>query len=123
MVVTCDVLDRFSLLIALREVRSLRSGLSPCRSRCPSAGGLPFESMMDHPVTSHAHFVGPTASSSPDMKVPSILIVDDHPANLLAFEAVLGPLRHRIVPASPGQEALQQLRRGDLSLVLLALKL
>jgi len=75
--------------------------------------------MMDHPVTSHAHFVAPTASSSPDMKMPSILIVDDHPANLLAFEAVLGPLGHHIVTASSGQEALKQLRSGDFALVLL----
>jgi PAS domain S-box-containing protein len=38
---------------------------------------------------------------------PSILLVDDTPANLLALEAVLGPLGHRLVRASSGEEALR----------------
>ena len=33
----------------------------------------------------------------------SILIVDDHPANLLAFEAILAPLGHRLVKVAVGR--------------------
>src|SRR5689334_10401613 len=36
----------------------------------------------------------------------SVLVVDDRPANLIAVEAVLGPLGHRIVLARSGREAL-----------------
>jgi PAS domain S-box-containing protein len=38
---------------------------------------------------------------------PSILLVDDTPANLLALEAVLAPLGHRLVRATSGEEALR----------------
>jgi PAS domain S-box-containing protein len=60
-----------------------------------------------------------TATPSPEAKLPSILIVDDHPANLLAFEAVLRPLGHRIVKASSGHDAVRQLRNGTFALILL----
>jgi PAS domain S-box-containing protein len=60
-----------------------------------------------------------TATPSLDVKRPSILIVDDHLSNLLAFEAVLRPLGHQIVKASSGHEALRQLRSGTFALILL----
>ena len=37
----------------------------------------------------------------------SILIVDDHPANLVALEAILEPLGHELVMARSGEEALR----------------
>src|SRR2546423_11124967 len=49
----------------------------------------------------------------------SILLVDDHVANLDAFEAILAPLGHRIMRASSGEQALAQLSREDFGLVLL----
>jgi len=49
----------------------------------------------------------------------SILLVDDHAANLDALEAILAPLGHRIVRASSGEQALAQLSREDFGLVLL----
>jgi PAS domain S-box-containing protein len=49
----------------------------------------------------------------------SILIVDDHPSNLLALEAILEPLGQRIVRASSGQEALRYLLREDFAVILL----
>ncbi len=49
----------------------------------------------------------------------SILIVDDHPPNLLAMEALLAPLGHRLVKAQSGDEALKQILQRDFALILL----
>jgi PAS domain S-box-containing protein len=57
----------------------------------------------------------PTPSSSS----ASILLVDDHPANVVALEAILAPLGHELVTASSGEEALRQLLRRDFALILL----
>src|SRR5580765_4030753 len=48
-----------------------------------------------------------------------LLIVDDTHANLLAFEAVLGPLGHEIVKAASGAAALEQAARHDFAVILL----
>jgi PAS domain S-box-containing protein len=50
--------------------------------------------------------------------VPSILLVDDTPANLLALEAVLLPLGHRLVHATSGEEALRCMLREEFCLAL-----
>jgi signal transduction histidine kinase len=63
-----------------------------------------------------------TAAPSPnpvDDDLPAILVVDDHPPNLLALEAVLQPLGYRIVRASSGQEALRRLNDHDFVVVLM----
>ncbi|MGQ0506265.1 MAG: hybrid sensor histidine kinase/response regulator [Myxococcaceae bacterium] len=49
----------------------------------------------------------------------SILMVDDHPANLLALEAVLLPLGHNLVRATSGEEALKYLLSNDVAVILL----
>ncbi|HET7785712.1 MAG TPA: response regulator [Myxococcales bacterium] len=49
----------------------------------------------------------------------TILIVDDRDANLLALEAVLEPLGHRLVKARSGREALRFLLEQDCALILL----
>jgi hypothetical protein len=49
----------------------------------------------------------------------SILMVDDHPANLVALEATLSPLGHRMVSASSGQEALKALLTEEFAVILL----
>src|SRR5438477_4220136 len=49
----------------------------------------------------------------------SILIVDDHPANLVALEAILGPLGHELVMARSGDEALRHILHQDFALILL----
>jgi len=48
-----------------------------------------------------------------------ILIVDDTPANLVAFEAALAPLGRRLVLAHSGTEALAKLLAQDFALVIL----
>jgi PAS domain S-box-containing protein len=49
----------------------------------------------------------------------SILLVDDRNENLVALEAVLEPLGHRLVCASSGVEALRALLREEYALILL----
>ncbi|MGP3985885.1 response regulator [Streptomyces sp. 3N207] len=49
----------------------------------------------------------------------SILIVDDMEENLVALQAVLGPLEQQLVVARSGEEALKAMLRQDFALVLL----
>ena len=51
--------------------------------------------------------------------VSTILIVDDHPPNLLAMEAILEPLKQRVLKASSGAEALKIVLGEDCALILL----
>ncbi|WP_438022357.1 PAS domain S-box protein [Sorangium sp. So ce233] len=64
-----------------------------------------------------------SASSAPSEPVASILLVDDHRANLLALEAVLDPLRQRLVTAQSGEEALEHLTREEFALILMDVKM
>jgi signal transduction histidine kinase len=54
----------------------------------------------------------------PDQSV-NILLVDDHPGNLLALEAILSPLGHTLVKATSGEEALKCLLQRDFAVILL----
>ncbi|MER7394317.1 response regulator [Streptomyces sp. NPDC000151] len=49
----------------------------------------------------------------------SILLVDDMEENLVALEAVLGPLHQKLVRARSGEEALKAMLRQDFAVVLL----
>jgi PAS domain S-box-containing protein len=48
-----------------------------------------------------------------------ILMVDDRPENLLALEALLEPLGHKLVRANSGEEALRALLKDDYAVILL----
>src|SRR5580700_9347007 len=48
-----------------------------------------------------------------------ILIVDDRPANLLAYEVILEELGEELIMAHSGEEALQHLRTHDFAVILL----
>src|SRR5213082_1676334 len=48
-----------------------------------------------------------------------ILMVDDHPPNLIALEAILQPLGQELVKANSGREALRELLEGDFALILM----
>ncbi len=60
---------------------------------------------------------GEFARASDDVR-PSVLLVDDTPANLLALEAVLSPLGHRLVRATSGEEALRCMLKEEFCLAL-----
>jgi signal transduction histidine kinase len=49
----------------------------------------------------------------------NILMVDDQPAKLLSYEAILRDLNENLIKVSSGREALEQLLRTDIALVLL----
>ncbi len=57
--------------------------------------------------------------SAPAPDRSSILIVDDMQENLVALEAVLGPLDQQLVTARSGEEALKAMLRQDFAVVLL----
>jgi signal transduction histidine kinase len=53
------------------------------------------------------------------MEPVDILLVDDQHARLITYEAILGPLGHRLVMATSGIEALQRLMERQFALILL----
>ena len=53
----------------------------------------------------------------------NVLVVDDTPSKLIALEAILSPLRQRIVKAGSGREALRVLLREDFALILLDVRM
>jgi signal transduction histidine kinase len=66
-----------------------------------------------------ASLLPPGRTVLPSGSGASVLVVDDHPPNLLAVEAILEPLGHRLVMVTSGQEALRCLLREDFALILL----
>src|SRR5438105_2364240 len=49
----------------------------------------------------------------------NILMVDDQPAKLLSYEAILGELGENLIKASSGKEALEYLLKHDIAVVLM----
>src|SRR5678815_3717493 len=49
----------------------------------------------------------------------NILMVDDQPAKLLSYETILGSLGENLIRATSGQEALNQLLKHDVAVVLM----
>jgi signal transduction histidine kinase len=64
---------------------------------------------MDSGRTSSNHAHGPV----------NILMVDDQPAKLLSYEAILRDLNENLIKVSSGREALDQLLKNEIALVLL----
>ncbi len=61
--------------------------------------------------------------SNPDYKAPTrminLLLVDDHPSNLLALEAVLSDPQYNLILAHSGFEAIDLMKKHEIALVLL----
>jgi PAS domain S-box-containing protein len=49
----------------------------------------------------------------------NILLVDDQPAKLLSYEAILGPLGEHLITARSGREALECLLKSEIAVILL----
>lgn len=49
----------------------------------------------------------------------NILMVDDQPSKLLSYEAILGDLDVRLIKATSGREALEQLLKTEIAIVLM----
>src|SRR4051794_1825117 len=100
---------------------SPRTRRRPSGRRCPGRPSPPGSSTGSFPSrrspgcsTSWGceHDVGMTSQ-------PALLLVDDRPENLLALEAVLEPLGHKMVRAESGEEALRHLLSGDFAVIVL----
>src|SRR5215472_17046433 len=53
----------------------------------------------------------------------NILLVDDQPAKLLVYESMLADLGENLIKAGSGKEALEQLLRQDVALVLIDIRM
>jgi PAS domain S-box-containing protein len=60
----------------------------------------------------------PKGGASEDAQA-RILMVDDHPANLVALDAILQPLGQELVKATSGEDALRKLLHHDFALILM----
>lgn len=59
----------------------------------------------------------------PTMEQVNILMVDDQPQKLLSYEAILGELGENLIKANSGKEALEQLLRTDIAVVLMDVRM
>ena len=63
--------------------------------------------------------IGGVAPVTVDAPPARILLVDDHPPNLIALDAILEPLGQELEHANSGEEALRHLLEGDFALILM----
>src|SRR5690349_19357340 len=54
-----------------------------------------------------------------DQKKVDILLVDDQPAKLLSYEAILDQLGERLIKAGSAREAFEQLLKRDVAVILI----
>jgi PAS domain S-box-containing protein len=66
-----------------------------------------------------AHLAAPVEPAMADRDKVNILMVDDQPAKLLSYEAILGELGERLVKATSAKEALEKLLKTDVAVVLM----
>jgi signal transduction histidine kinase/CheY-like chemotaxis protein len=61
----------------------------------------------------------PCSTATAQETPPSVLLVDDNPANLIALELILAPLKVRLIKATSGEQALRLLLTEDFAVILL----
>src|SRR6202012_2118634 len=67
----------------------------------------------------HPHVASPlTGHSMMDHEKVNILLVDDQPAKLLAYEVILKELGENLVPVASGREALEYLLKNEVAIIL-----
>src|SRR6187401_668309 len=72
-------------------------------------------------VVGAAHVAAPLMAEKEKMtghEKVNILLVDDQPAKLLSYEVILKDLNENLIKASSGREALEQLLKTDIAVVL-----
>lgn len=75
-------------------------------------------------ITGERHGTGVSLQAKPPQEdAPAILLVDDQPENLVALEAILDGMGHKLLQASSGREALRHLLHKDVALVLLDVRM
>src|SRR5579864_3277139 len=57
------------------------------------------------------------------MEKINVLMVDDQPAKLLSYEAILSQLGENLIKANSGKEALEHLLKTDIAVVLLDVRM
>jgi signal transduction histidine kinase len=73
---------------------------------------------MTNTSTNHQLFKTPDGRISVNDKV-NILMVDDQPAKLLSYEAILDELGENLIKANSGREAMEVLLKNDVAVVLM----
>jgi PAS domain S-box-containing protein len=66
-----------------------------------------------------AQLAAPVERAMADHEKVNILMVDDQPAKLLSYEAILGELGERLIKATSAKEALERLLKTDVAVVLM----
>src|ERR1700759_2463313 len=67
----------------------------------------------------HSHVAAPLIGSDMSNEKVNILLVDDQPAKLLAYEVILKDLGENLVVAASGREALEYLLRNEVAVILM----
>jgi signal transduction histidine kinase len=104
------------LLAALERVRRHEAFFDPAipgmteRSSYIASETLPHETAL------------PSSTYSADVKL-NILMVDDEPSKLLSYEAVLTELGENLIKTQSGAEALEQLLKNEIAIVLMDVKM
>src|SRR5690606_30304578 len=80
--------------------------------------GLSRQARQHRPVTRNLANVAAPLSGDEHMDSVSILLVDDQPAKLLGYEAILSDLGEHLIKAHSAREALEQLLRNEVAVIL-----
>lgn len=71
------------------------------------------------PMSANEKTAGPNETRGASNDRVNILMVDDQPAKLLSYEAILNELGENLIKASSGREALEQLLKNEVAVVLM----